>query len=29
MFCTVIIGNHATKIVNGRLVTPRGYLEKR
>jgi precorrin-3B C17-methyltransferase len=28
MFCTVIIGNHATKELHGRLVTPRGYLEK-
>ena len=29
MFCTVIVGNHATKALNGRLVTPRGYLERR
>lgn len=26
MFCTVIIGNSSTKIINGKLVTPRGYL---
>ena len=25
MFTTVIIGNSSTKVVNGRLVTPRGY----
>ena len=25
MFCTVIIGNSATRVINGRLVTPRGY----
>jgi len=26
MFTTVIIGNSQTKIIGGRLVTPRGYL---
>ena len=25
MFCTVFIGNAATKLVAGNLVTPRGY----
>ena len=25
MFCTVFIGNSQTKVVNGKLVTPRGY----
>lgn len=25
MFCTIFIGNHATKIIGARLVTPRGY----
>jgi len=25
MLTTVIIGNHSTKIINGRMVTPRGY----
>jgi len=25
MFCTVIIGNSMTRILNGRMVTPRGY----
>ena len=25
MFTTVIIGNSATKVINGKLVTPRGY----
>ena len=25
MFCTVIIGNSATRVINGRLITPRGY----
>ena len=25
MFCTVFIGNSQTKILNGKLVTPRGY----
>lgn len=25
MFCTVFIGNHSTRIINGNLVTPRGY----
>lgn len=28
MFCTLFIGNHATKVVNGRMVTPRGYDRK-
>lgn len=28
MFTTVIIGNSATRIINGRLVTKRGYLSK-
>ena len=28
MFTTVFIGNYMTKIVNGRLVTPRGYEEQ-
>lgn len=28
MFCTVFIGNSQTKIINGKMVTPRGY-EKR
>jgi len=26
MFSTVFIGNSQTKIVNGKMVTPRGYL---
>ena len=25
MFCTVVIGNSTTRVINGRLVTPRGY----
>ena len=25
MFCTVFVGNRSTRIINGRLVTPRGY----
>ena len=25
MFCTVFIGNSSTKVVNGQLITPRGY----
>ena len=25
MFCTVVIGNSATRELGGRLVTPRGY----
>ena len=25
MFCTVFIGNHATRAISGKLVTPRGY----
>ena len=25
MFTTVFIGNSATKVINGKLVTPRGY----
>ena len=25
MFCTVVIGNSATRVIDGRLVTPRGY----
>ena len=25
MFCTVVVGNSATRILNGRMVTPRGY----
>ena len=25
MFTTVFIGNSATKVINGRMVTPRGY----
>ena len=25
MFSTVYIGNHETKVVRGRMVTPRGY----
>ncbi len=25
MFCTVFIGNSETKVINGRMVTPRGY----
>ena len=25
MFCTVFIGNSSTKVINGRLITPRGY----
>ena len=25
MFTTVIIGNKSTKVINGKLVTPRGY----
>lgn len=28
MFTTVFIGNSATRIVDGRMVTPRGYLDK-
>ena len=28
MFCTVIVGSSKTKFMHGRLVTPRGYLEK-
>ena len=28
MFCTVVIGNSKTKFLHGKLVTPRGYLEK-
>ncbi|MCR5232994.1 MAG: precorrin-3B C(17)-methyltransferase [Lachnospiraceae bacterium] len=28
MFVTVFIGNSATRIVNGRLITPRGYLKQ-
>jgi len=27
MFCTVIIGNSATRVIAGRMVTPRGYSE--
>ena len=27
MFTTVFIGNSSTKVINGRLVTPRGYRE--
>jgi len=29
MFCTVVIGNSATKFLHDRLVTPRGYLDKK
>jgi precorrin-3B C17-methyltransferase len=29
MFCTVVIGNSATKILGGRMVTPRGYRMER
>ena len=29
MFTTVIIGNSTTYLLNGRMVTPRGYEEKR
>ena len=25
MFCTVFIGNSTTRVIGGRLVTPRGY----
>ena len=25
MFCTVFIGNSSTKVINGQLITPRGY----
>ena len=25
MFCTVFVGNSSTKVVNGALITPRGY----
>ena len=25
MFCTVFVGNSQTKVIGGRLVTPRGY----
>ena len=25
MFCTVFIGNNMTKVINGKLITPRGY----
>ena len=25
MFCTIFIGNSMTKVINGKLVTPRGY----
>ena len=28
MFTTVFIGNASTKIIDGKMVTPRGYLEK-
>lgn len=28
MFCTVIIGNSATRLIAGRMVTPRGYREE-
>lgn len=28
MFCTVFIGNSQTQIVNGKMVTPRGYLHE-
>lgn len=28
MFTTVFIGNSATRIINGKMVTPRGYLQK-
>lgn len=28
MFTTVFIGNSRTKVINGRMVTPRGYIEK-
>ena len=27
MFCTVIIGNSVTRVIDGYLVTPRGYRE--
>ena len=26
MFTTVIIGNSQTKVINGKMVTPRGYV---
>lgn len=29
MFCTVVIGNSGTKILNGRMVTPRGYFQEK
>lgn len=29
MFCTVFIGNRMTRMIGGRMVTPRGYLEKK
>lgn len=25
MFCTVIVGNSSTRLIDGRIVTPRGY----
>ena len=25
MFCTVFVGNSQTRVIGGRLVTPRGY----
>lgn len=25
MFCTIFIGNSTTRVIGGRLVTPRGY----
>ncbi|MCR5715708.1 MAG: precorrin-3B C(17)-methyltransferase [Lachnospiraceae bacterium] len=28
MFTTIFVGNSQTKVINGRLVTPRGYLEQ-
>ena len=28
MFTTVFIGNEATRVVDGRMVTPRGYLQR-
>ena len=26
MFCTVFIGNSETQVINGKMVTPRGYI---
>ena len=28
MFCTVFIGNSQTKVLGGKMVTPRGYLQR-